>query len=148
MDSTIKAIVGKLWKNEEFKLPVGTHLIQREFVVRIKGEVEKLDDQMISPTISIPLIPTLAFFWERCGLQRDEALSILRDAISDALEADVNENRNIKSKIDDVQVAMDAIRQELIEKLPKIPRSGKVNTKDLRITTTILQDAELVLADV
>jgi len=148
MDSTIKAIVGKLWKNEEFKLPVGTHSIEREFVVRIKGEVEKLDDQMISPTISIPLIPTLAFFWEKCGLQRDHALSILRDAIGDALDAEVNENRNIKSKMDDVKVAMDAIRQELIEKLPKIPRSGKVNTKDLRITTTILQEAELVLAEV
>ncbi len=30
--------------------------------------------------ISIPLIPTIAFFWERLGIEKDAAMSVLRGA--------------------------------------------------------------------
>ena len=33
--------------------------------------VERHEDQWIAPTISIPLIPAIAFFWERLGVERD-----------------------------------------------------------------------------
>ena len=40
-------------------------------MVRVTGSVEKLDDEMVAPTVSIPLIPALALFWEKCGVVRD-----------------------------------------------------------------------------
>ena len=40
-------------------------------VAQIFGTVEHHEDQWIAPTISIPLITTIAFFWEGLGVDKD-----------------------------------------------------------------------------
>jgi hypothetical protein len=40
----------------------------------------------VSP-VSIPLIAALALFWEKAGIVRDHALSMLRDALREAMTA-------------------------------------------------------------
>ena len=106
MDSSIKALIVKKFKDAELNLDLGRHWVEETFVVRVSGTVERHEDQWIAPTISIPLIPTIAFFWERLGVERDAAMSILRDAIAEAMRAKVNESPRIKSKLDDRNVSM------------------------------------------
>jgi hypothetical protein len=105
-----------------------------------------MSDQLISPTVSIPLVSTLALFWSKAGLNRDEALSLLREAITEAMDDKVNEDAAIQQRIDDVHVAISKIRTELIDQLPKMKRSGRLVTKDLDVAVTSVGFAEEVTA--
>ncbi len=58
----IQALLAKAWKNATDDLSPGTHYIDEEIVVRVQGSVEKLDDELAAPTVSIPLVATLAYF--------------------------------------------------------------------------------------
>ena len=59
MESSIKALIVKKFKDTDLELDVGRHFIDETVVVRISGTVERREDQWILTTISIPLIPTL-----------------------------------------------------------------------------------------
>ena len=133
MDSSIKALIVKKFKDAELNLDLGRHWVEETFVVRVSGTVERHEDQWIAPTISIPLIPTIAFFWERLGVERDAARSILRDAIAVAMRAKVNESPRIKSKLDDVAEAVAAVKRDLIGELPKMRRAGRTDVSDLQV---------------
>jgi hypothetical protein len=71
MESTmlnqIKALLAKKWKNEAATLEPGHHAVDEVLVIRVTGSVERKDDQLVAPTVSIPLLPTLALFWEKAG---------------------------------------------------------------------------------
>jgi len=146
MENTIKALIAKAWKNENADLPPGKHRFEEEFIVYISGTVEKHDDQLVTPTVSIPLISVLALFWEKSGIARDEAMTLLREAITEAMQDGVNEDRHIKRRIDDVNAAITAVRKELIDQLPKMKRSGKIVTKDLEVSLLPLSVLEEVAA--
>ena len=122
----IKSLLAKAWKKEAADLTPGTHYINETLTVHVTGTVEKLDDEYAAPTVSIPLIPTLAYFAERLGVNRDEALDTLRDALHEAMTKNVKEDANIKARMDDVQAAMKAIKKDLIAGLPKMRRDGKI----------------------
>ncbi len=107
-------------------------------VGHLNGSVERHEDQMIAPTVSIPLIPVVAFLWERLGVGRERAMHVLREAITEAMRAKVNESPSIKSKIDDVAEAIAAVKQELIATLPKMRRTGRTDVSDLRVTVNEL----------
>ena len=128
-----KALLAKTWKNEDADLSPGRHCLDEELIVRVSGSVEKLADELIAPTVSIPLIPALALFWEKAGIVRDRALAMLREALAEAMTAKVKEDASIKERIKDIDEAVKAIRQELIAGLPKMHRDGKVLIDDLRV---------------
>ena len=142
MNPTLRSLVAKKWKDETADLAVGRHRIDEQIVLRIKGTVEKFEDQMVAPTVSIPLVPTLALFWEKCGIARDQAMFLLREAITEAMQAGVQENQKIKAQIDDVETAIEAVRKDLIAHLPKMARAGRVVTKDLIITALMVAEVE------
>jgi hypothetical protein len=146
MNHVIKSLLAKTWKNENAELAPGRHYFDEEFVVRVRGTVEKHEDQLVAPTVSIPLVPTLALFWEKCGLARDEAMALLRDAISEAMQEGVQENQRIKAQIEDVNAAIDAVRKDLIAHLPKMQRAGRVITKDLSIRVLPMAPVEEQMA--
>ena len=77
MDSNIKALIVKKFKDAEMDLDVGRHRVDETIVVRVSVTVERHEDLWIAPTVSIPLIPTIAFFWERLGVEKATAMSIL-----------------------------------------------------------------------
>ena len=138
MDSTIKALIVKKFKDSEMDLDVGRHWVDETVVVRVSGTVERHEDQLIAPTISIPLIPTIAFFWERLGVERDAAMGILRDAITEAMQAQTNESPSIKGKMDDVAEAVAAVKRDLIDELPKMRRAGRTDVSDLKVSVSAL----------
>ena len=142
MTDNLKGLLAKCWKDEPIDLEPGRYFCDEVLTVRVTGTVEKKDDEFIAPTVSIPLIPTLALFWEKCGVTREHALRMLREAITEAMLDGVKEDGHIQSRDKDVEAAVTAIRSELIERLPKMRRSGRVITKGLAVTvatdTTVL----------
>jgi hypothetical protein len=64
MDSTLQALIVRKFKDAQADLDIGRHWIDETVVLRVSGSVERHEDQWIAPTISIPLIPTIAFVWE------------------------------------------------------------------------------------
>ena len=141
----IKGLLAKAWKDEAIDLEPGRYFCDEVLTVRVTGTVEKKDDEFAAPTVSIPLIPTLALFWEKCGVTRDHALRMLREAITEAMLDGVKEDDHIQSHIKDVDAAIKAVRTDLIDRLPKMRRAGKVITKDLTVTVTSATE-ETVLA--
>jgi len=133
MLSTLKSLVAKSWKDEDAELEPGKHFFDEEFVVRISGSVEQRPDELVAPTVSIPLIPALALFWEKAGIARGPALEMLKQALLEAMDKGTKEDPNIQERLKDVEAATKAIRQDLIAKLPPMKRSGKLLLKDLDV---------------
>ena len=148
MDSTIKALIAKKLKDSELDLPVGRKNVDETVILRVCGSVEKHEDQWIAPTISIPLIPVIAFFWDRLGVEKDAAMSVLRDAIKEAMQSKTNESPSIKSKMDEVAEAVAAVKRDLIAELPKMRRTGRTDVSDLRVTIADLSPVETPLFSV
>lgn len=142
MLANAKALLARSWKNESADLPVGRHEVNETLLVRVRGEIEKHDDQMIAPTVSIPLVSVLAFFWERAGIERDTAMSMLREAITEAMTEGRKEDAAVLKRIEDVEAAITAVKTDLIATLPKMPRAGRLETKGLTIDVLALSSEE------
>jgi hypothetical protein len=80
----------------------------------------------------------IAFFWERLGVERDAAMSVLREASAEAMRAKVNESPSIKSKMNDVAEAVAAVKRDLIGELPKMRRAGWTDVSDLAVSVNAL----------
>lgn len=142
MIETIKGLIAKALKNASLDLEPGRHFFDETVTVRVRGSVEKHVDQSVAPTVSIPLILTLALFWEKAGISRDHALRMLREAITEAMQNGKAKEERIEARMNDVQTAVDAVKKDLLSQLPKQKRSGRVVTKDLRVEV-ITQDADV-----
>ncbi|MGO8747314.1 MAG: hypothetical protein ACLQNE_15115 [Thermoguttaceae bacterium] len=146
MDSTIKALLAKAWKDEDLDLATGRHYFDETVTVRVIGSVEKQGDQLVAPTTSIPLVATLALFWEKSGIARDHALRMLREAITEAMAEGTDKGEQIEARLKDVEAAIKAVKDDLIAKLPKVKRSGRIITKDLCIEVLPAVEEALVPA--
>ncbi len=145
MTNLFKALIAKAWKDQEANLSPGTHFIDEEFIVRLSGYVEKQAEQQITPTTSVPLISVLALFWEKSGLAQDTALKLLREAITEAMDDNACKNCRIKSRIEDVNSAVEAVKKDLLAELPKVTRAGRTITKRLQISVTSPELADILV---
>ena len=146
MLANTKALLAKSWKNEAADLPVGKHEVNETLIVRVRGQVERHDSQMIAPTVSIPLVSVLAYFWERAGIERDAAMSMLREAITEAMQENRKEDAAVLKRIEDVESAIKAVKTDLIATLPKMARAGRLDTKNLSIDVLALSSEDEPLA--
>jgi hypothetical protein len=144
MNDNLMGLIAKAWKDETIDLEPGRYYCDELLTVRITGTVEKKEDEFAAPTVSIPLIPTLALFWEKCGITRDHALGMLREAITEAMLDEVKEDDHIQARIKDVDAAIKAVRTDLINQLPKMRRTGKVITKDLAVSVLVATDVPVL----
>jgi hypothetical protein len=144
MNDNLKGLIAKAWKDESLDLEPGRYYCDELLTVRITGTVEKKDDEFAAPTVSIPLISVLALFWEKCGITRDHALRMLREAITEAMLDGVKEDAKIESHIKDMDAAIKAVRTDLINQLPKMRRTGKVITKDLTVSVVATADVPVL----
>jgi hypothetical protein len=144
MNDNLMGLIAKAWKDETIDLEPGRYYCDELLTVRITGTVEKKEDEFAAPTVSIPLIPTLALFWEKCGITRDHALRMLREAITEAMLDEVKEDDHIQARIKDVDAAIKAVRNDLINQLPKMRRTGKVITKDLAVSVLVATDVPVL----
>lgn len=146
MDNNLKGLLAKAWKDEAVDLEPGRHDFDETVTFRITGWVEKHGDQMVAPTVSIPLITTLALFWEKAGIARDHALRLLREAILEAMADGADKDERIEARMEDVTKAVEAVKKDLIAKLPKQKRAGRVVTKDLEVEVVPVHEEMLTPA--
>ena len=146
MDENLKALISKTWKNESVDLEPGTHYVDEVLTIHVTGVVTKKSDQMVAPTCSIPLIPTLALFFAKSGIAGDHAIRALREALTEALTNGKNMDQEIEARMKDVELAIQAVKDDLISKLPKQPRKGSVTTKKLEVNILPVTEETLAVA--
>jgi hypothetical protein len=134
MDNTIQAILGKIWSKNAPDIQPGLTEVSGEYLVRVSGCVEKGEDSLATPTVSIPLVSTLAFCFEKLGVDRDSQVAVLRQAILEAMEAEQKEDGAILSRVRHVSEAVEFVKKEILQTLPKMKRSGRLDTRNLRVS--------------
>ena len=146
MQDHIRGLLAKCWKNEHVDLEPGLHEYDEILTVRVSGCVEKMNDQFVAPTTSLPTILTLALFWQKCGVTRDHALKMLKEAVTEALVNGKDTDTAIAARVKEVEKAVETVKRDLISKLPKQKRSGRVVTKNLNIEVEPVCEPEETLA--
>ncbi len=141
-DNTVKNLISRVWKSESLDLEPGSHYVDEVVTVRVSGTVEKKSDQLVAPTASLPLITILALFWEKAGITRDHAMRILKEAITEGMQQGKT-TELIESRMKDVDTAVKAVKTDLIAKLPKVKRSGRVVVKDLQVEVVQIEEETL-----
>jgi hypothetical protein len=100
------------------------------------GEMRVAPDTDKSPTSSIPLLPTLALLLKRMGVQREDALEVLRDVMQQALEMGKDATKQLLEETGVVEME-ERLRQEVIAKLPRVPVKGAVTVKPEDVIVTL-----------
>ncbi|MCH7685715.1 MAG: hypothetical protein IH899_03380 [Planctomycetes bacterium] len=142
----LKGLLAKCWKNETLDLDTGHHEFDDTITIRVTGSIEKMDDQYVAPTTSLPTILTLALFWQKCGVTRDHALNMLKEAVTEAMTNGKDKDTEIAARVKDVEKAVEAIKRDLIAKLPKQKRAGRVVTKNLNIEVEPVHEESFAVA--
>lgn len=132
LPATTVALLGKLLsdaaKGSRDELPVGTHVVDEILTLRIDGTVKVSEDTEKAPTCSIPMLPALALMVKRMGIQRERALDILREVMTEALKLGKDATAELLAETG-VADAQTSIEEEVIAKLPKTPVKGMVKVK-------------------
>jgi len=101
---------------------------------------------MAAPTTSLPLIPIIGLILEKSGITRDHSLKMLTEAITESMVNGKTKSDRIEARMKDVESAVNAVRKDLIAKLPKQKRAGRVVTKDLHIELLPVEEEVLTTA--
>jgi hypothetical protein len=112
--------------------------VYRNIVMDVHIEVDEMrvaPDTDRAPTASIPLLPTCALLLKRMGVQRDQALEVLKDVMTQALDMGKDAT---KSLLEETGVAdmEKRLKEEVINKLPRVETKGavKVDKDAVRVT--------------
>lgn len=126
------ALLGKLLadaaEGNRDELAVGEHPIDDILTLKLSGTVKVSADTDKMPTCSIPLLPALALMVKRMGIQREKALDVLREVMTEALKLGKDATAELLAETG-VADAQETIKSEVIAKLPKTPVKGMVKVK-------------------
>lgn len=98
--------------------------------MRVAPDTDKI------PTSSIPLLPTCALLLKRMGVQREDALNIMREVMTQALELGKDASTRLLEETGVAEMEQ-RLREEVIAKLPRVPVKGAVTVKPDDVTVTI-----------
>lgn len=113
-----------LTDSEKNSIVPGKHRVS--FVVKVDGDVTVLDKETYTPTVDIPLIPTVALALKKMGVQREHFLKIMSDAMTEVLTSDKN-MREAMVKESGLSECEDLFRAQLKD-LPRKTRAGKAKS--------------------
>jgi hypothetical protein len=106
-------------------LEPGTYEVDEEVTLTAKGWVTVGEDTTKASTSSIPLLPALALVVKRLGAQRERALTLLREVVTEAMEMDESARAHLLEETG-VGDAMELVKREVVAKLPRTPVRGSV----------------------
>jgi len=140
LKDALKSLLGK----EELRDQVEPNQTLRGISIKMQLDIESLSfghDTDKAPTASIPILPTLALMVRRMGLQRDAALSLLREIMTEALTLDKKAADALLAEAG-VEDAMEMIKAEVIAKLPRTKVCKTVKAKGAALQITSVTQAE------
>ena len=123
MDLIQKGAISKynLTAAEKASIPEGVY--EYDFVALFRGSFSKGADTDKAPTCSIPLITTLALLIHRMGFTRVDAIKLLREVMTEAIEMDKDANAQFLEQCG-VLEAQQLVKKEVIDKLPRTHVNG------------------------
>jgi hypothetical protein len=98
------------------------------FTIEVSGELVVSEDEPYTPTVNIPLIPTVALALKKMGVQRGHFLKVMREAVTEVLLQDTEMRRQLIAQSGLAEFE-DDFRRQVLANLPKPTRAGKVNTE-------------------
>ncbi len=103
--------------------------IDETVTLRVRGTVSKGKDTDYTPTVDIPIKLALALVLEKAGYgrqgQRENAIALLTEAMSEALQQGDEPSEAIAERIKDIDKAMGLVQSSLSD-LPLKTRNGAV----------------------
>jgi len=121
--------------------------VYTNIVLDVHIEVDEMrvgQDTDRAPTSSIPWLPVCALLLKRMGLQREEALDILKAVMTQALDMGTDATKALMSD-SGVQDMEKRLKEEVIAKLPRVPAKGAVKVEKDAVRVTIKSMAMDVL---
>jgi hypothetical protein len=115
-------------QTKNVELDAGRHTIDATVTLRVTGEVVKGKDVPYTPTVDIPLIPTLALVLEKAGFQRERAKALLVEAMTEALSKGDKGAVTVTERVKDIEAALAHVR-EVTAALPQKVRAGATTAK-------------------
>jgi hypothetical protein len=105
----------------------GVHEVAECVTFDIVSEVKVSEDSERTPTVSVPLLPTLALFIRYSGVTGPTALRALERAMREAIEAGEGATEAI-AEVADIE-ACEARVVAAMQALPKVPKKGAVSVR-------------------
>jgi hypothetical protein len=105
----------------------GLHTVAESIAFDISGEVNVSEDSERTPTVSVPLLPTLALFLRYSGCTGPAAVAALERAMREAIEADAKGEDAVR-EVADIEAA-EARVVAAMQALPKVPKKGAVTVR-------------------
>ena len=140
MCDNLMALIGKALKDEEVQLEPGRYEFDEVVTLHVCRHRPKENDTLCSPTVSIPLIATLALFWEKSGITQRSRLADAAGGDHRGPAAGKDTSAEIQSRMKHVEKAIQTVKEDLLDQLPKVKRSGRLITKDLRVELVPVQE--------
>jgi hypothetical protein len=134
MNENIKGLLAKCWKDELVDLAPGTHYVDEVLTIHVSGSVQKQADSMVAPTTSLPYLSIIALLLERSGCTKGSSVKLLREVITEAMtNPGKGKNEQIEARMKDVETAVKLVKEELVGKLERQHRDGRLLINGLTI---------------
>ncbi len=130
----------------DYTLSLVDNTTEEELVFISTGVVTKGEQELITPTTSIPWTIVAGELLRSCGVTGDSAILRLRTALETVLGTDKALATQLKEQHKSVAKAVERIKEEILSKLPKTPREGKTTHAVVTETVIILKGVEEVHA--
>lgn len=112
----------ELSKEERRLIAPGKHNVS--FTVTVDGTLDVSENETYTPTVDIPLIPSMALALKKMGVQREHFLGVLKEAMTEVLASDKDMR---EAMIKEVGLAdFESDFRKTLGTLPKKVRVGKV----------------------
>ena len=95
------------------------------FMVTVGGSMDVLEDEAYTPTVDIPLIPTVALALKKMGIQREHFLKVMSESVNEVLL----QNRSMRAALlaqSGLEEFEAEFRRKVLAELPNKTRKGKV----------------------
>ena len=109
-------------KDERAAIKPGNYSV--DFTVTVRGTLGVNKPETFTPTVHVPLIPTVALALKKMGVQREGFLALLRESMTEVLEADTTMRKAIVDELGLGQFEADF--RATLGSLPRQTRAGKV----------------------
>lgn len=94
--------------------------------INVSGHLRVGADYDVAPTVSIPMLETLALFIHYSGITGPHAAAKLVQAMQDSLKIDGTGQGAILATVPIIKQSEEFVRKQIISQLPRQPRKGAV----------------------
>lgn len=139
MDAVVASVLGKAVGQYKDTIDPGVHRVNIDVAVRnnitgvttnlsVDGSVTKGEQELVTPTTSVPWLKVTAVLLRHCGVTKEAATK----KVSELLFSYLSEGKEIDELMleEDKSIAkeMEAVQKKILKDLPKVTREGKLTT--------------------